>query len=234
MQEKMHKHLSVELLGLVCDRSKSKSVQEFLKDQHIFFNLVMLGKGTATSKVLKYLGIGDTEKAVLFCIAPAEVAKECCQMLSEKLQLEEPGHGILFRTKLSEGCYHKPVVFVDEENGEKVMASQEAYNLVMIIANRGYSDEVMDTARAAGANGGTILHVRGGGSVGMEKFFGMTIAPDKEMIMIVAKDEITEGIMAAIANENGPESDAAGVSFAIPVSYVNGIRDYTNEAKAVK
>ena len=231
MQGKIHKNLSVELIGLVCDRSKTKGVQEFLRNQHTFLNLVMFGKGTATSKVLKYLGIGDTEKAILFCIAPSQVAKESCQSLSEKLQLEKPGHGILFRTRLREGCYHKPVVFVDGEDEEKAMTDQGRYNLVMIIANRGYSDEVMDAARTAGASGGTVLHVRGGGSVGMEKFFGITVAPDKEMVMIVAKEEITEGIMEAVAKENGPESAAAAISFAIPVDYVNGLAECSKESQ---
>ena len=232
MGENIHKHMDVDMLCLICDRSKTKEVQKVVKEQHIFFNLVMFGKGTASSKVLKYLGISETEKAILLCVAPNKVVVETCGILIDKFQLEKPGQGIIFTASLGKGCYHKPVTFIDEENGDKVMEEQTAYNLIMVISNRGYSDEVMDAAREAGANGGTVLHVRGGGSVGMEKFFGITIAPDKEMIMIVAKDEITEAIMAAVAKENGPESDAAGVSFAIPVQYVNGIVEYAKEDKA--
>ena len=234
MQEKIQKHMEIDLVYLVCNRSKSEEVQKILRNQQVFFNLVVLGKGTATSKVLNYLGLGETEKAVILCVAPRAVAQQICQLLSEKLQLEEPGNGIIFMAKLSQGCYHKPVSFIDEENGEEAMAEQIAYNLIIIISNRGYSDEVMESARAAGASGGTILHARGGGSAGMEKFFGVTVAPDKEMMLIVAKEKDTDNIMAGIAKDNGPESDAACVSFAIPVSHVNGIRDYTEEAQAAK
>lgn len=227
MQAKMHKNTDIKLVWLVCDRARSKEVQKILGDQQIFFNLVTYGHGTATSKVLKYLGIGDSEKAISCYVAPGEVSENICQLLCEKLQLEKPGHGIMFMANLKQVCYHIPVSFDNEENGENVMAKQDGYNLIMTISNRGYSDEVMDAARAAGANGGTIVHARGGGSAGMEKFFGLTIAPDKEMILIVAKEEDTTIIMEGIAAENGPESEAACVSFAIPVSHVNGIRDYS-------
>ena len=226
MQGTMKKHMDIDLLCLICNRSKSKDVEHILKNQHIFFNLVMLGKGTASSKVLKYLGLGETEKAMFFCVAPQKVCDEASQLLDEKLQLKKAGNGIMFRIKINQGCYHQPINFIDEENGEKAMEGTKN-NLIMIIANRGYSDEVMDAARAGGASGGTILHVRGGGSAGMEKFFGVTIAPDKEMILIVAPDEMTDSIMSEIAKDNGPESDAACVSFAVPVTHVEGVRDYS-------
>ena len=227
MHKTIEKQMDVDLIYLVCNRAKTKDVQKILRHQHIFFNLVMYGKGTAPSRILSYLGLGETEKAIFFCVAPRSASEEASKLLAEKLHLEKDGNGILFWVKIKKGCYHHPIKFIDKENGEKAMKEAE-YNLIMVIANRGYSDEVMDAARAGGASGGTILHVRGGGSAGMEKFFGVTIAPDKEMIMIVAKDDITDNIMSEIAKDNGPESDAACVSFTTPVDHVNGIRDYTD------
>ena len=229
MQEKMKKHMEVDLLYLVCNRSKTKDVQKILRDQHIFFNLVMYGKGTAPSKTLSYLGLGETEKVVFLCVATRKVCDETAELLDKKLHLEKPGNGIMFITKMQQGCYHHPISFADDENGEQEMKEQAKYNLIMIIANRGYSDEVMDAARVGGASGGTILHARGGGAAGMEKFFGVTVAPEKEVLLIVAKDEVTDEIMSEIAKDNGPESDAACVSFTLPVSQVNGIHDYTNK-----
>ena len=32
------------------------------------------------------------------------------------------------------------------------------YELIIVIANHGYSEDVMDAARAEGAGGGTVIH----------------------------------------------------------------------------
>ena len=57
------------------------------------------------------------------------------------------------------------------------------HDLILTIVERGYADDVMDAAKAAGARGGTILHARGTGSKEAEKFFGIIVQPEKELIL---------------------------------------------------
>lgn len=45
--------------------------------------------------------------------------------------------------------------------------------MILIVANHGHTDEIMNTARAAGARGGTILRSRWAGPEDTEKFYGM-------------------------------------------------------------
>lgn len=59
------------------------------------------------------------------------------------------------------------------------------YELLVVIANHGYSDLIMDAARGAGAAGGTVIHAKGTGMEGAEKFLGISLAAEKEMIYIV-------------------------------------------------
>ena len=40
---------------------------------------------------------------------------------------------------------------------------KSAYALIITIVNRGYSDDVMDAARDAGARGGTVMYAHGAG-----------------------------------------------------------------------
>ena len=223
MQLEKQSHLEISLLCVICDRDKSEKVISILEKKKNFLSLITLGKGTANSKTLGYLGLGETEKAIFFSMIPTDMAESINEELDENLKLEKPGHGISFAAKTYQGCYHHPVKFANTEVKDIMMQNELEHNLIIVVLNRGYSEDVMESARAAGAGGGTLLNARSCGMAGMEKFFGVVIAPEKEMIMIVAKDSDTINIMSAIAEKTGPKTDASAVSFSMPVNNVKGL-----------
>ena len=51
----------------------------------------------------------------------------------------------------------QPARYTPELNGK--------YELIVIVANEGRTDQVMNAARAAGATGGTVLHGKGTGAL---------------------------------------------------------------------
>ncbi len=222
--EQMHRELSLSLLCTICDRKKNERVIAVLEGQKAYFDIVSFGMGTANSKMLNYLGLGQTEKAIFFAIMPATVADDMIKALNDALQLARPGHGIAFVSPIYGGCYHKPVTYAHPEGENLVENAKNADNdLIIVILNPGYTEEVMIEARAAGATGGTILHARGCGLAGAEKFFGVTIQPEKEVLMIVASSRSSCAIMAAIGEKAGPGSAVNAVSFSMPVTKVCGI-----------
>ena len=97
-----------------------------------------------------------------------------------------------------------------------------AYELIVVIASQGQSDLVMAAARAAGARGGTVLHGKGTTSPESEKFLGVSIAKEKEVILIVARKEQKADIMRSIMTRAGADTDAGAVVFSVPVSEVAG------------
>lgn len=215
--------MALDLVCIVVDRERTDKVGRVLEKEHSFFNLVVLGKGTANSRILSYLGLGQHDKSVFLAIMPTSASAKMLEAINREMQLEKPGHGIAFKAAVQGGCYHKPVQFKkDEESGDETV-NEASHDLIMVTVNRGFTEEVMDSARAAGATGGTVLHARGCGLAGAEKFFGVTIQPEKELIMIVADSGKTCAIMASIADNNGPGTDASAVSFSMPLSGVNGM-----------
>ena len=54
----------------------------------------------------------------------------------------------------------------------------------MIIVNQGHTDEVMDTARKAGARGGTVLKARFSGEEGAEHLHGFTLQQEKANVQV--------------------------------------------------
>lgn len=100
------------------------------------------------------------------------------------------------------------------------------YELILAIVNRGFSEEVMDTAVKNGATGGTSLHGRGTYKT-TQTVLGMRIEPEKEIVMIVADKKICAQIITAVYQCLGLHTPGSGICFALPISEVVGLRNHT-------
>jgi len=98
------------------------------------------------------------------------------------------------------------------------MAEESKFELVVCIVNAGYSDNVMNAARSAGAKGGSIVRGRGSANPEAEEFFGITITPDKEMVLILVNASIKDAVMKAIYKNAGLSTEGVGIVFSLPVS----------------
>ena len=103
------------------------------------------------------------------------------------------------------------------------MEKERTHDLVMAIVNQGYSDELVNTAREAGASGGTVISARGQAHEGAVKFFGISVQEEKELILILAGRENTVNIMRAISEAHGLNSKAHGIVLSLPVDDVVGM-----------
>lgn len=108
------------------------------------------------------------------------------------------------------------------------------YELIMCIVNQGFSEEVMAAARDCGARGGTVLNARGTAKEEAEKLFNITITPEKEIVMILAKTEVKEEILHAIYTKCGLKTPGQGIAFSIPVDNVVGIENKILQQKPEK
>ena len=98
------------------------------------------------------------------------------------------------------------------------------YELLVVIADQGYTDMIMDAARAADAPGGTVIHAKGTGTEQAERFLGVSIAAEKEMIFMVTRREGKNAIMRAIMDKAGLASKARAIVFSLPVTETAGMR----------
>ena len=95
--------------------------------------------------------------------------------------------------------------------------------VILCIINNGYSEVAMDAAKHCGARGGTVLHGRGTVSKEAEKFFNITVTPEKEIVMILASTNIKDAILKGLYDAVGSNTQAQGIAFALPVDDVVGI-----------
>ena len=105
------------------------------------------------------------------------------------------------------------------------MEQASTHDLIVIIANQGSTDLVMDAAREAGATGGTVIHAKGTGTELVQKFFGVSIATEQEMIFILTRSETKKPIMKAVMSKAGIHSPAQALVFSLPVGDIAGLRE---------
>lgn len=101
------------------------------------------------------------------------------------------------------------------------------YNTIFAVLPRGMADSVMEAAKKAGAQGGTIFFARGTGAHEAKTFFGLTIEVAKEILMIVAADRDTDKILDAVIESGRMSEPAAGIAFV-----VRGVDVYGLDARA--
>jgi nitrogen regulatory protein PII len=97
------------------------------------------------------------------------------------------------------------------------MMNTTPHTLITCIVNHGLADEVMMAARKAGATGGTILSARGTGTEEDVKFFGYTLVPEKDMLLILVGSGLTGTVLEAIKAVPALSEPGVGIAFCTDV-----------------
>jgi nitrogen regulatory protein PII len=103
------------------------------------------------------------------------------------------------------------------------------HECIVCIVNSGYSETVMEAAREAGAGGGTVIGARGTATKDAEKFFGITVHPEKEIVMILVNREIRDVVLHALYQKVGLQTKGQGIAFALPVDSVVGMQEQSKQ-----
>ena len=98
------------------------------------------------------------------------------------------------------------------------------FEVIYAILNAGFADQAMLAAREAGAKGGTIIHARGSSNIGVDKKYGLTLTPEKEVLMILSTTDIKDAIINAIYNASIKDNNHKGIVFSLPVASTAGLK----------
>lgn len=223
----MREDTRVRLMVIVLDRGKGVRAAELFAGCGLPFHYGTPGRGTANSELLDYLGLGDTEKDVVFTLTPGHTIPALLGMAAEKLQLAVPGKGILFTVPLSAigGAAARHICGQAHRAGkeqEEAMPEQWKNDLIVAVVNGGCTDAVMEAAKAAGARGGTVLHGRRMGEAD-EKSGESGVWPEKDIVTILVPRELRQPIMEAVNHAAGADTESRGVLFSLPVEHAMGL-----------
>ncbi len=189
------------LMFAVVSLGQSERFMDIAKKAGSTGGTVIPAKGTASSAFLRLLGLGDTSKEIVLMVTEKGLA-----------------NGIIDSVR-ADG-HVQGVAALLGSKGEDDMETK--WKMITIIVNTGYADDIMDAARKAGANGGTVTHARGTASPDDAKFLGVPIVPEKEMIMILCDSEKTDDIVKAISSLKCLDEPGIGIMF------TQGVTDFRN------
>ena len=216
----------LDLVAAIVDRDKAKYMADVFESHKLPLVLAMLGRGTASSEVLDLYGLEAKEKALLMTVAGADMTKQLIRAAKRKLFIDVPGNGIMLAIPIKSVGGGKTLAFLSGGAAPDGAAPEMMfdYELIMAVINEGHTDPVMDAARSAGAAGGTVLHAKGTGGALSQKFLGVSLADEKEVVLIVSKAGEKAAIMKAIADSCGVGTPSGAISFSLPISSVAGLR----------
>lgn len=101
--------------------------------------------------------------------------------------------------------------------------SNKKIELIMIICNHGFTEEIMNTARSLDAKGGTVMSGRSTATADIKKFLGIEIYAEKDIILILSPVENKNNIMQGISEKWGIKTEAHAICFSLPVDEVIGL-----------
>lgn len=215
------------IMVTIVTRAAMPPLTRLYRDLGADVNFITLAHGTVSGQLLKLMGIDGSEKAVCHSVVTGETFEKIRPEL-KKRHLDMPGTGIVFLLPMSAVGGKKQLSFLLGEQefrpSEESVMKETSQELIVIIGDQGYTDMIMDAARSAGAAGGTVLSAKGTGMEAAQKFFGFTIAAEKEMIYIVASTEHRDAIMRSIIDNAGLKSQAHAICFSLPVTAAMGLR----------
>lgn len=219
---------NIYLMTTIVDRKIAQKYLNLYHENDLHVMYLTLGYGTASNEIMDYLGLDSIEKAVAISVVEEETWLTVKKQLQKKLQIDAPGGGIAFTIPLSSVGGRKTLEFLleksDYQKQEESTLKNTDHELIVVISQQGYTDVIMDAAREAGAYGGTIIHAKGTAGEVANKFMGVTLADEKEIVYIVSKSAEKNAIMKAIMEKAGLNSKAKAVCFSLPVTDTAGLR----------
>lgn len=227
----------LNMVMTIVDRDRIEPVIGLFRENNVFTTDVVLGQGTASREILEYLYLSTAEKAVVFGVVTSAGLSPLLKAFKRKLFIDVPGNGIVVTVPLNSIGGKRSLEYImdgqtldlseksaEEMEREERMAIKTDFELIFVVANEGYSDLIMEAARAAGASGGTVIKAKGTGAEYTEKFFGFSIASEKEIHLLVTPAQGRNTIMKAIMEHAGLDSKAQSIVFSLPVSHAIGLR----------
>jgi nitrogen regulatory protein PII len=183
---------------------------------------IAYGRTVGDNPFLQMLSLADVDQEIVFTLLMGEATRDVVRAVQERTAQEpKKFQGVALLLPVS----HMFVPTRLPDDAHTTTATEDApmdceCTLITLIVNTGFADDVMAVARKAGATGGTILNARGTGTEEDVKFFGITLVPEKEMLLIVTPKDRMDAILQAVNATPHLCEPGGGIAFAMDVQRV--------------
>ena len=211
----------MQLMVSIVEGGKGLDLKAYYKEHRLLQHIQAFGRGTVASHLLDTLGFGTPERDVLLTLAPKDNIRRFMAHLKDEDRSKLNIQGIAFSLDLTGMSAILAVCLSQAEHaqteGEPIVEQSKHHSLILVVVNQGCTDAVMDTARSAGARGGTVIRARWAEAGEIQKLAGITLQAEKEVLAIVATEEDRNAIMEAIDKGHGMRTPDQAMVISLPV-----------------
>lgn len=212
------------MIVTITNTGNEKKLKEIFDKANIPLSFYCHAQGTAPSAIMDIFGLSGRARVISAGITVRSRVKPLFDELHDKLSFAEKGKGIAFSLPLTGLQNHivSELKKTDDVQGEFKM-SDKAYSLIFASVTNGYSEEVFEAARKAGARGGTIIKGMKEAEKGVSETLGIPLCDEEEFILIIVPKETKKDVMSAIMDACGTSTDANGTVISLPIEEVFGL-----------
>lgn len=196
------------LIAAVVNEGAGEDVVDSARKSHPVGATILKALGTANHSKKTFNFEINPQKELVLIIARSCHVDALCHSICDGLQKEEPGHGILFAFALDEvrGILDM-VPKRDRDTTEKTLHSRavtDDHVALLVALDRGHSHDIVSVSESHGGAGATILHFRRTEPYS-QGWYGRLGDLEKEVILIIAKRQVTEAIRGALSDIKGKD-----------------------------
>lgn len=172
---------------------------------------VLIGRGLARSNLAAILGLNETKKDIILMVVENSAKEAIANAIIRAASKEKSNFGEFFSIDVNSMMKSGNIT-----EGEENMTNAPN-EMITVIVNKGYADDVMAAARSAGAGGGTVVNARGTARETDERFFGVHIVPEKEMLIMIVPADKKEPVLKAIQEVKCLKEPGMGIAYSAGV-----------------
>ena len=218
MENFHHIFKPAKLIITFMDRNRGGYLVQISKQAGARGGTIITGRSLTENRFMQMLSLADINQDIVLTITGQET-DQVLQAISEASRLTPKKlGGLTISLDISGMLFRVPEPTGDlPYQSENIMES--GYKLLSVIVNHGYADDIMAEARKAGAKGGTIINAQGTGTEEDVKFYGISLVPEKEMLLIVARNDTIPTILEAINSLECINKPGSGVVFYLNIEH---------------
>ncbi|MBE6700878.1 MAG: transcriptional regulator [Ruminococcaceae bacterium] len=226
----MENRILPRLVFTITNTGNEKKLREIFEESGAFITYSCHGQGTAPSTIMDIFGLSGRTRLINAGYVLKSNVHNLFALLDERLSFSEKGQGIAFT--LSPTGLQSRIINMIETDAEKITSEKgetkemnihSDYSAILTSVTNGYSEDVIEAARTAGAMGGTIIKgVREGTSETAEQL-GISLMDEQDFVLILVQKDKKKEIMSAINDKCGMNTDAHGVVMSFSLDEVFGI-----------
>lgn len=165
MTVKKESRIGHQILLLITCMEDEKKIEKAFDELRLPIYYQCRGEGTANSEILDICGLRGTKRLITIAVLPIPLIDAVFSSMTKHFLLERKGGGIavtipvtgiqdvIYKILAERSGYENS----SEEEREVVKMKETAYSMILVAANYGYSDEIIEAARKPGQRAGLVM-----------------------------------------------------------------------------